>query len=66
MSIKVIYKTLLFSIFVFANIHAQQDKINLVNNHKSKYKIIISGSASRWDSLAAAELKKYLQKIICK
>jgi hypothetical protein len=63
MSIKILYKAFLFSIFVLINIHAQTDKINLVNNHKSKYKIVISGLASRWDSLAASELKNYLQKI---
>lgn len=57
------HKLLCILIFVFTIINAQSGKISLTINGKSKYKIIISKSASKWDSLAAYELKNYIRKI---
>jgi len=44
-------------------LYAQTEKLNLTLNGKSEYQIVLSDSASYWDSLAAKELKKYIEKI---
>lgn len=38
-------------------------KINLVTNGKSQYKIVLTPSSQKWDSLAAKELQKFLKEI---
>lgn len=57
------YKIILLLVFIYSAIFAQNDFINLVAENKSDYTIIISDSASSYDSLAAEELQFYLKKI---
>lgn len=57
------YKIFLSIIFVCVVGRAQSDKITLISNNKSEYKIVISNSASHWDSLAANELQYYINEI---
>jgi hypothetical protein len=57
------YKFLLNIFFACIFVHAQPNTINLVSGNKSSYKIILSDSASHWDSLAANELQHYIKKI---
>ncbi|RJP63867.1 MAG: DUF4838 domain-containing protein [Ignavibacteriales bacterium] len=53
-----------FFLFISAVLlNAQTDKLKIVTESKSDYKIIISSSASRWDSLAALEFQKYIKEI---
>ncbi len=58
-----IYKLIFIFIFSFTLINAESEKIFLTINGKSDYKIIISKFASKWDSLAAFELRNYIKKI---
>lgn len=53
---------LYISTFVSTTLLAS-NKLHLVTNGKSDYKIVISSSASYWDSLSASELKKYIFEI---
>ncbi|MDE3057782.1 MAG: DUF4838 domain-containing protein [Bacteroidota bacterium] len=55
----------IFSVIVFAMCFAsaQSRTIDLVSNHKTNYKIILSKTASRWDTLAARTLQSSLQQI---
>lgn len=57
------YKILFLLFFSAAFINAQTDKLKLVAEGKSDYKIILSESASHWDSLAASEFQKYIREI---
>jgi hypothetical protein len=57
------YKFLLNIFFTCIFIQAQTNTINLVSDNKSSYKIILSDSASHWDSLAANELLHYIKEI---
>lgn len=53
----------LFICFLCGNIKAGFNKIILVKNGKTAYKIVLHSNTGRWDSLAAAELKKYIKEI---
>ena len=54
---------LLILLNVCSVIFAKTNKIHLVSNNKSDYRIIVSSSASGWDSSAASELQQYIQEI---
>ena len=54
---------LLAAYFLFHCVNITAQKINLTNNGKSEYQIVIPASASKWDSLAASELQKYIEQI---
>lgn len=41
----------------------QTKNIHLVEKNKSQYKIILPQNSNKWDSMAAAELKKYIGEI---
>ncbi|MDH7603465.1 MAG: DUF4838 domain-containing protein [Melioribacter sp.] len=57
------YKILPIYFFISLTLFAQTEKLNLTVNGKSEYQIVLSDSASHWDSLTAQELKKYIEKI---
>lgn len=57
------HKNFLILLLVYAVNFAQSSTINLVSNNKTDYKIVLSSFASPWDSLAAAELQKYIEEI---
>jgi len=59
---RIIY-LLLLSIGLTIVVSADTNKINLVKNGKSDYRIVLSSDAGKWDSLAAFELKKYIKEI---
>lgn len=51
-------------ILVFTTLFAKSaDNLYLTFNGRSNYKIVISSSATKWDSLAAAVFKKYIYQI---
>ncbi|MDR3625246.1 MAG: DUF4838 domain-containing protein [Ignavibacteriaceae bacterium] len=56
-------KKILLLILFISVAHIQSQTINLVSNNNSGYKIILSASASHWDSLAATELQNYIKEI---
>ncbi|MBI1938288.1 MAG: DUF4838 domain-containing protein [Ignavibacteriales bacterium] len=56
-------KIILILIFVYAASFAKSVSIELVSKGKSGYKIILSCSASHWDSLAAHQLQSYVKEI---
>jgi len=57
------YKIFINVILITVFVYTQANKITLVSNNKSEYQIVISDSASNWDSLAANELQNYLTEI---
>jgi hypothetical protein len=57
------YKIYLSIFFICITVHAQQHTINLVSEKKSNFKIVLSDSASHWDSIAAKEFQLYINEI---
>ena len=56
-------KILLNILFIYAVVQAQPNTITLVSGNNSNYKIVLSNTASHWDSLAANEFQHYIKEI---
>ncbi|MDP4195536.1 MAG: hypothetical protein Q8940_10835, partial [Bacteroidota bacterium] len=56
-------KIFLILTIALSALKAEVQKINLVEKHKSKYCIVLSSNASKWDSLASKELQNYIKLI---
>lgn len=56
-------KIFVLIIIIGFNSYSQSNAITVVAEGKSDYSIIISQKASHWDSLATAELQKYIEEI---
>jgi len=57
------FKSLTIILLVLSSVISAAEKIKLVENGKSKYRIVLPASASKWDSLAAKELQTNIAKI---
>lgn len=52
-----------FLLCLFISVRGDSKRLNLVINGKSQYKIVLPITSTKWDTLAAKELQKYIREI---